>query len=357
MKSQELIFTNHVAQTLDEIVERMQPAGVFVLMDANTAHFILPRLEAESRAVAGAEIMTIKSGDMNKTLDTATVLWNTLSRRGCRRGSLLINVGGGVVTDMGGFVASTFKRGIPFVNVPTTLLGAVDAAVGGKAGINFNGLKNEIGVINPADIVIESTTFFNTLPATDLRSGYAEMLKHAMINSRDEYYKLLTVKVEEVLPDALLEMLRKSVTVKQEVVSRDPLEQGERRVLNLGHTFAHAFESLAMRRVSPMSHGYAVAQGLVCATILSHLTLGFPTDEVNRLAAYVKSVYGAVSFDCDDYDILLGYMQHDKKAVGTEAYNFTLLKAIGEPVIDCHPTRDDITATLDIYRDKMLAGA
>ncbi len=354
MKPQNLIFTNHVAQTIDQIVDSLNPPQVFVLTDTNTAHFVLPRLEAMSKAFGSAEIVTVPAGDMNKTLDAVTGIWDTLAGRGCRRGALLINLGGGVITDMGAFVASTFKRGIPFINVPTTLLGAVDAAVGGKTGINFNGLKNQIGLFNNADVVIISTTFFNTLPATELRSGYAEMIKHGLIDGADTYHKLLRhSSVDTLDPDTLLDLLRESVAVKQRYVEQDPEDNGVRHALNLGHTFAHAFESLAMKRTSPMPHGYAVAQGLVCALILSHIMFKFPTDEIDRLAAYVRKVYGIFEFDCSNYDELIGYMAQDKKLKDDEQFNFTLLKAPGEVVTDCHPTRDDIVATLDIYLDKM----
>lgn len=353
MKPQRLIFTNHVAQQLDQFVDTMSPSRVFVLVDSNTALQVLPRLQAGSTAVGSAEIITVKAGDMHKTLDAAGYIWGQLTERGCTRGSVIINVGGGVITDMGAFVASTFKRGVPFINLPTTLLGAVDASVGGKTGVNFCGLKNQIGVFSNADLVIISTTFFNTLPLTELRSGYAEMIKHALIDSPVTYRQLLGLRVGDIAPDRLLGLLRQSVEVKTRIVEADPTEQGLRRALNLGHTFAHAFEALAMSRQSPMAHGYAVAHGLVCATIMSHMLLGFDSAEVNRLAQYVREVYGEVAFDCDDYDRLLGYMSHDKKVDTLEQYNFTLLRAVGDVVTDCHPTCDDITATLDIYRDKM----
>lgn len=350
---QELIFTNSVAGALDSEVGRLAPHSVFVLVDANTARCVLPRLQGASRTVAGAEVIQVGAGEENKSIATVTEVWRELSCRGCRRSSVLVNVGGGVITDMGAFAASTFKRGMAFINLPTTLLGAVDASVGGKTGVNFNGLKNEIGLFSNAAAVIVSTVFFDTLPLTELRSGYAEMLKHAMLESSDGLHRLLSLRVEELPPDRLLDMLRRSVEVKRRVVSEDPTEAGLRRSLNLGHTFAHAFESLSFGRRSPLPHGYAVAQGLVCAAIMSHLLLGLGTDEVNRLVTYVREVYGGFGFDCDDYPQLLEFMRHDKKADSTAEYNFTLLRGIGDAVIDCHPTRDDITATLDIYRDKM----
>lgn len=349
--NQELLFTNHVAEAIDTLVEAVNPPTLFVLVDNNTKSFVLPRMQMMSKAIGSAEVITTYPGDDNKTLEALASIWKVLGERGATRRSMLVNLGGGMVTDMGAFAASTFKRGIDFINVPTTLLGAVDASVGGKTGINFNGLKNEIGLFNTARLVIISTMFFNTLPRTELRSGYAEMLKHGMIESPEVYHRLLGYRVEELDPERLLDLLRESVMVKSRIVSKDPTEQGLRRALNLGHTAGHAFESLAMERKSPIPHGYAVAYGLVVAAVLSHIKLGFPTDEVQKLAAYVRENYGAFAVDCDDYPELLRLMSHDKKNATTDAINFTLLRNIGDVVVDNAITPADVTAALDLYRD------
>ena len=232
---------------------------------------------------------------------------------------MVINVGGGVVTDMGGFAAATFKRGIRFINVPTTLLGAVDAAVGGKTGINFNGYKNEVGAFAEAYAVIVSTCYFGTLPADELLSGYAEMLKHGLISNREVYDRLLAYDItdQSQLP-ALLPLLRESIEVKRAIVREDPTERGIRRALNLGHTAGHSFESAAMESGRPVPHGYAVAWGLVVELILSHLRLGFPSDELHRFAAYIHRHYGARSIDCTANPTLLRFMHHQKKNRSTD---------------------------------------
>lgn len=347
---QELLFTNDVATEIDRLVEKIAPPQLFVLVDVNTKAFVLPRLVERSRALAQARVITILAGDTNKNIDSLMSVWKQLEEGGGTRRSLLINVGGGMVTDLGGFAASTFKRGIRFINVPTTLLGAVDAAVGGKTGINFMGLKNEVGVFNEADAVVISTRFFATLPLEQVLSGYGEMLKHGLIDGPQTYNQLLAYDVASNDYATLLQLLRQSVQVKERIVDEDPTEKGIRRALNLGHTVGHAFESLAMRRRSPIPHGYAVAWGLIVELILSHTKEGFPSDELHHLADYVKTHYGVFDVSCDDYPSLIELMHHDKKNSGTEI-NFSLLRAVGNVVINCTATEEEIRVALDIFRD------
>ncbi len=350
-----LLFTNHVAQTLDELVEKLEPASVHVLVDANTASYVLPRMQSESAVVRNAKIIeTGGAGDEHKNLDTLAGIWKQLSDDGATRRSLLINLGGGVITDMGAFAAATFKRGIPFVNIPTSLLGAVDASVGGKTGINFNSLKNEVGLFADAELVIISTTFFRTLTTSELLSGYAEMLKHALLTSTEMTARLLRYDVTAYEPDTLLNLLRESVEVKCSFVAEDPKECGRRKALNLGHTFGHAFEELALERHAPLSHGYAVAFGMVAALVLSHMKEDFPSDRLHQYADYVRHHYGAYDITCNDYDRLLEFMAHDKKNTTPGRRAFTLLKDIGQPVTDVEATDDEVKAALDIYRDLLL---
>lgn len=350
---QEIIYTNHVEEAIDSAVEHLDPTNVVVLVDSNTSEAVLPRMQAESKAVAGAKVIETRPGDENKGINSLTHIWTELSESGCTRRSLLINLGGGVVTDMGAFAASTFKRGIMFINVPTTLLAAVDAAVGGKTGINFNGFKNEIGAFREADQVIISTTFFKTLNHTELLSGYAEMLKHALISSEAQYRRLLAFDVTSQDWDRLLELLRESVEVKREIVRTDPTEKGIRRALNFGHTAGHAFEELALDRKSAVPHGYAVAFGMIVELVLSNMEAGFPSDELHRYAQYVRGHYGTFAISCRDYDRLIEFMRHDKKNVTPDDINFTLISGVGAPEIDHIVNVDRIKAALDIYCDLM----
>lgn len=346
-----LVFTNHVAQELDAVAERLGAPSVFVLADSNTASAVIPRLKAESQTVRNATLIESGAGESYKNLDTLAHIWKQLSDMGATRRSLLVNVGGGVVTDMGAFAASTFKRGMPFVNIPTTLLGAVDASVGGKTGINFNSLKNEIGAFSLPELVIISTTFFRTLTSQELLSGYAEMIKHAMLSSREMTGRLLAYDVTNYDPDRLLEMLEESVAVKCGFVAADFNESGLRKALNFGHTAGHAFESLALLRNSPLPHGYAVAFGMVTALVLSRMKLGFPSDDLNRYSSYVSEHYGAFQITCDDYKTLLNFMHHDKKNLTPGEIRCTLLRAPGEPEVSVAVTDDEMCAALDIYRD------
>lgn len=353
MKNQELYFTNHVEETIDRIIESIAPNKTFIIVDNNTASFVLPRLQAECGMLKDAYVITTRPGDDNKSVESLAEIWKKLSDNGATRSSLILNVGGGVITDMGGFAAATFKRGIPFINLPTSLLANVDAAIGGKTGINFNGLKNEIGSFCNADYVIISTTFFNTLPKPELLSGYSELLKHAMISSRENYEKALRYNITDYMPDSLLELLKESVAVKAMIVKEDPTECGIRKALNFGHTAGHAFEEFALSRQSPIPHGYAVAWGMVAAAILSHTELGFPAEEVHRLARYVRDTYGIFAFSCKDYDFLLTLMAHDKKNTSPDRINFTLLKDIGDLEINREISSEKIKAAFDIYCDEM----
>lgn len=350
-----LLFTNRVGEAIDSIVGQIGNPAVFVLVDVNTESFVLPSLQAQSQAVAGARVITTRSGDHHKSIDALADLWQRLCELGATRSSVLINVGGGVVTDLGGFGAATFKRGIHFINVPTSLLGAVDAAVGGKTGVNFNGFKNQIGVFASADAVIISTCFFNTLPQQQLLSGYAEMLKHALLDSPKMLDTLLNYSVVYPLFDSqrLLGLLEQSVAVKQRIVLSDSTETGLRKALNLGHTAGHAIESLAMKYQSPVPHGYAVAWGLVISLVLSHMELGFPSDTLHRLADYVLKNYGPYDITCKEYPELIDFMRQDKKNDDPDHICFTLLKDVGQAEINHVVPTDRIEAALDIYRDLM----
>ncbi len=341
---QNLIYTNDVQAAIERLTASTDHNLTVWIADVNTAR-LLP--------TPPRHLITIPDGDENKTLATVTRVWDEMERMGATRHSLVINLGGGLVTDLGGFAAATFKRGVRFINVPTTLLSAVDAAMGGKTGINYHELKNEIGTFAPASDVIISTRFFDTLPIEEMKSGYAEVIKHAMLSDHDEFLRLLDHDFYAPIDhDDLLERLRRSVQVKVDIVARDPNEQGERKALNLGHTIGHAFESLAIKRGKPVPHGYAVAWGLVTEAVLSHIKLKFPSEDVHLLGNFVRDNYREFPFTCDDYDELLELMRHDKKSRDGEI-TCTLLTSIGDYRIDQAVTPDDVTAALDILRDHL----
>lgn len=349
-ESQKVIFTNDVARALEGFIDEFRPYNTVILVDSNTRDAVLPRLTARSELLKSLPVIVTPAGDINKNIEALTAIWTGLQECGANRHSMLINLGGGMVTDMGGFAAATFKRGIKFINVPTTLLSSVDAAVGGKTGINFNGLKNEVGAFAPAQAVLISTAFLSTLPASEILSGYAEMLKHGLIDTSEHYARLIDFEPVEGSAEHLLSLLEQSVKVKERIVLEDPFEHGIRRALNLGHTVGHAFESLAMRRGCPVPHGYAVAWGCIVELVLSHMQLGFPSSVLHGFAEYVGSHYGTFPITCDDYPELLELMHHDKKNTGGDI-NFTLLKNIGEIFIDRTCDEATIASALDIFRD------
>lgn len=352
---QKLIFTNLVGDALDTLVASLGNPTVYAIVDANTAQFVLPVLTEQSQAIAAAKVIRIKAGDINKTLDSVRDVWKSLIDFDARRGDVVVNIGGGVVTDLGGFAAATYRRGMKFINLPTTLLGAVDASVGGKNGINFNGIKNQIGTFAEPEATVISTCFFNTLSQQELLSGYAEMLKHGLLDSPEMLSRLLGYSVVYPIFDSerLLALLEENVAVKSRIVSADFAEHGLRKALNLGHTVGHAFESLAMERRSPIPHGFAVAQGCVVALVLSHLKLGFPSDTLHAFASYIRTNFTAFDFTCDDYPRLLEYMSCDKKNNRRGVFNFTLLENVGEPRVDMEITADEVRNAMDIYRDLM----
>ena len=275
-----------------------------------------------------------------------------VAARGANRRSLMVNLGGGMVTDMGGFAAATFKRGIHFINVPTTLLSAVDAAVGGKTGINFNGLKNEIGSFREADAVIISTCFLDTLPVEEIRSGYAEMLKHGLIDSAEAYHRLLECDVTSIDSERMLALLEESVSVKRRIVEEDPTEKGIRRALNLGHTAGHAFESLAMRRGNPVPPRLRSSLGLCRGTRAESSCHGTPQLGAEAVCRLCLQQLRHIPHNLRRLPRIAGADASRQKNTSGDI-NFTLLSEIGRVHIDSICSEDDIKTALDIFRDLM----
>lgn len=348
---QQILFSNHLHKAIETAVSlgQKQYDRIFVLTDETTEQLCRPLLIG-CHTIETVSDIVIGATDTYKTLDTLTDVWQRLVNGGASRHSLLINLGGGMVTDLGGFAASTFKRGIDFINIPTTLLAMVDAAVGGKTGINFNGLKNEVGVFNESKAVIIDTEFLRTLDDGNLRSGYAEMLKHALLQDDKMWSTHLTFNLD--FPDyvQLQKMVEQSIMVKKKVVEADPHEKGLRKALNLGHTVGHALESLALEEGRPVLHGYAVAWGLICELYLSCILQGFPTDKMRQTVRFIRDHYGNFDFNCEHYELLHAFMLHDKKNMGGRI-NLTLLANIGELRLDCHASREELFEAFDFLRE------
>ena len=323
----------------------------FLLTDENTMTCCLPLLKGVKQ-IDEASLITVRSGDEHKNIESLSYIWTVLGNGQATRSSLMISLGGGVITDIGGFAAATFKRGMANINIPTTLLGAVDAAVGGKTGINFNGLKNEVGSFAMPSRVFIDAMFYKTLSRTELLSGYAEMLKHALLSDVEALAELLNFDFDAPDYAALGEMTYRSVRIKEAIVAQDPREEGIRKALNLGHTVGHAFEALSHRMEEPVPHGYAVAWGLICELYLSHKTQGFPNTLLQQVVHFVREHYGVYAFDCKQYEALYEYMLHDKKNRSGQV-NFTFLKNAGEIAIDCHVTKEEVFESLDFYRESL----
>ena len=351
MNKQEIIICHHLEESLNTGIEQCPHDKLFVLVDEHTSQHCLPLIQAFP-CMKDAISICIGAGDIHKNIETLAHVWKELGDNGATRHSLMINLGGGMVTDLGGFAASTFKRGIKYINIPTTLLAMVDASVGGKTGINFNGLKNEIGVFSPAQSVLIATEFLKTLDMNNILSGYAEMLKHGLISTTGYWAELLKFYMNNIDYQALQTLVDKSVKIKEDIVTQDPYEKGIRKALNLGHTVGHAFESLAMETNRPVLHGYAVAWGIVCELYFSHLKVGFPKDKLRQTLQFIKDNYGVFVFDCKQYDRLYEFMTHDKKN-STGIINFTLMGEIGDIRINQSATKQEIMDMLDFYRESM----
>lgn len=343
-----ILISGNIEENLLKIAEKYQGRRLFILTDENTFEHCLPMV-ANIPGLIEASVITVGVGELHKTIETAVKIWSYLSSRGANRNSVLINLGGGMICDLGGFAASTFKRGMPFVNIPTTLLAQVDASVGGKTGINFRSLKNEVGVFNAPELVIVYAGFLKTLDKRNLLSGYAEMVKHALIYSEEHWSKLKQFDVTGDFDyNKLTTLIWKSIFIKNDFVQKDPIEKNLRKVLNFGHTIGHAFESYSMQSKKPLLHGEAIAHGMVCEMYLSMVKFKLPESLVTEVREFIDMRYGSFSFNETDFEALYDFMQHDKKN-DHDKINFSLLKGIGMPEVNVVCNKDEIMAALRRY--------
>ena len=346
---QKVVISGNLERDLVNAISECEHDRIFVLTDETTQQLCWPKIK-NFKALKNSTPIIIKATDTHKNLDTLSQVWQALSNGGATRHSLMINLGGGMVTDLGGFAASTFKRGIDFINIPTTLLAMVDASVGGKTGINFGGLKNEIGVFSDSRFVIINTQFLDTLDHDNICSGYAEMLKHGLISDERTWAELMTFDLDTPDLSQLQRMVAESIKVKERIVEADPHEHGIRKALNLGHTMGHAFESFAMRRGTPILHGYAVAYGLISELYMSARKTAFPTDRMHHTVRFIRENYGTINITCDDYPTLIELMHHDKKNT-SGIINFTLLGNVGDIRINQTANEEEIKEALDFFRE------
>jgi len=351
MAATQVLFPEDLPSELSNVLNRYAPNQIFVLTDTHSEALCLP-LVKEAEGLRSARFLTIPAGDDHKNVESLSKVWQFLSQYGATRKSVLVNIGGGMVTDLGGFAAASFKRGIDCIHIPTTVLSAVDAAVGGKTGVNFNGLKNEIGAFHLPVAVLINAAFFGSLDRNNVLSGYAEMLKHGLLSDKDYWNRLLSLDLSHPESPAFFAAVKRSVEIKQDITTQDPKEQGIRKALNLGHTVGHAFESLSHQRQAPVLHGYAIAWGLLCELYLSVRSLSFPREILQSYARFVREEYGVYPISCQDYPALYEAMTHDKKNESA-AINFTLLSGIGEIRIDQTADKARIEEMLDYYCEAM----
>lgn len=341
-----IIFEQENYIDLAILLQEGDYSSFFVLVDEHTKEFCLPLFN--SKIDLPYQLITIPSGESHKTLETCTYVWNKLAELGADRKSVLINIGGGMLTDIGGFIASTFKRGMPFIHISTSLLGMVDASVGGKTGIDFNGLKNQIGLFANPDMVVIDTQHLNTLPLRERISGMAEIIKYALSYDADLWE---TIKVNFTTKKTRIsELVYRSIEIKNEIVLKDPKEQNLRKILNYGHTIGHAVETffLQNKEKHTLTHGEAVAIGLVCETYISSTLFNFPKRELTILKKHIHKLFGKIHLDKTDYKAILDLMKHDKKNIQGEV-RFVLLKDIAQTKIDCVVETALITESLDYY--------
>ncbi|MEG2276914.1 MAG: 3-dehydroquinate synthase [Odoribacter sp.] len=337
-----IVFTRDVRTELHDKLNGVDSADIFILVDNNSRNFCLDHLALGKIPVE--HTITIAEGEHDKSLESVMEVWQVLSQRGARRNSVLLNVGGGLISDIGGFAASCFKRGIRYINIPTTLLAQVDASVGGKNGVNFNGLKNEIGIFSNPDWVMIDNYFLQFLTQRQVLSGFAEMLKHALLSSEKHLAEIMQVDLSQVAEENFLQLIRESVAVKSAVVESDPQEKGLRKALNFGHTVAHAIESVAIRKNLEIYHGDAVAYGMIVELYLSVRKLGFDRKHFEAVKKFILEKYPPYH-PVDEADVLYELMLHDKKNEH-DGVNFTLLREPGEFEIDHYCDHNEIIEAL-----------
>lgn len=340
-----IFFEEEAIDRLNGMISTKQYSKIFVLVDENTHEHCYQDFMSLVVFDKTIEIIEIESGEINKNIQTVVDLWQVLSDYQADRHALLINLGGGVITDMGGFVGSTYKRGIDFVQVPTTLLAMVDAAIGGKNGIDLGYLKNQIGTINQPEMVLILPEFLNTLPKREWRSGLAEMLKHGLIYDKNHWLKI--IKMNELIADDLATLIKESVEIKSNIVLQDPNERGLRKILNFGHTLGHAIESYALETegVENLLHGEAIALGMILEAHLSWQKKYIEIETYAHIKANLMSFFDKPNFELT-YDFLENYMRNDKKNRNGQI-KFVLLKQLGEAVYDEVVDKDMIINCLE----------
>ena len=346
-----VLIPDNLEDALQAGINQCLAEKIYIIVDQNTKQHCLP-LIANFRSIKDAKVYEIEAGEDKKTVESVVGVWRFLSQNGANRKSLVINLGGGMLCDLSGFAASTFKRGLNFINIPTTLLAQVDASIGGKLGFNFEGLKNEIGLFKTPAVVIIDPIFLKTLDHQNFIAGYAEMIKHALIYSSSHWKKLKLYDLNSSGIDKiqLKNLISKSIFIKNDFVQNDPKEKNIRKALNFGHTIGHAIESLLMEAQRPVLHGVAVAYGLIGEAYLAHRKMGLSGNELEDICNYLVSVFGKPDISVDNYERLYELMQHDKKN-DQDRINFTLITEIGTVSVNENCSKNEIFEALTFINE------
>ncbi|WP_294286175.1 3-dehydroquinate synthase [uncultured Chryseobacterium sp.] len=332
---------------LNEFLHEKSFSKIFILVDENTHEYCLPVLLGNMETDLGFEILEIEAGEEMKNIQTANQLWEILTEMQADRKALVINLGGGVITDMGGFVAATYKRGIPFINIPTTLLSMCDASIGGKTGIDLMHYKNMVGTFTFPERIFVYPKFLETLPFKELRSGFAEMLKHGLIADKIHWESLTRINKLDI--EGIIPHIETSIGIKQEVVNKDFQEKNIRKTLNFGHTIGHAVESLCLHQGNPVLHGEAVAMGMIAETHLAYLEELISEEDSTVIIECLQKYYPYLDISDFKDEAILDLLWNDKKNADRKI-NFSLISGIGSCVFDHQCSEENISKSLDFYR-------
>lgn len=344
----QVVFGLKGYQLINDLIKENAYSKLFILTDDLVNEYCVPYLLQQLAITIDFEIIEIENGEDQKTIETCKEVWTILTEFHADRKAIIVNIGGGMITDLGGFVASAYKRGIDFINIPTSLLAMVDASVGSKNGVNLNGLKNMVGSFTSPQVVVVDTKYLETLPGNQMRSGLAEMYKHALI--ADQSYWNHLKNLDQMTTDDLEQLIYYSVYLKNEFVAADPLEQNVRKALNFGHTLGHAIETLSHHQSFPkhLLHGEAIAIGMILESYLSFKMKMISKEIYDEIQNTLNLMFKTVVFSKNDIDICIELLKHDKKNSG-EAIKFVLLQQIGQYVIDQAVPQDWIYEAFDAY--------
>ena len=344
----DILLSNQNSSFINDIISKNKYSKVFILVDSNTKKYCLKLFLKKHLSEIKIQLITIKNGEENKNTKSLHSIWIKISKLGGDRNSLLINLGGGMISDLGGFVASTYNRGIDFINIPTTLLSMVDASIGGKVGINIEKLKNMVGVFNYPKLILIDTSFLQTLPKRELKSGFGEMLKHGLIFDK-KYFKRLS-ELKNINSKLNNELIYTSIKIKNEIVKNDPKEKNIRKILNFGHTLGHAIEShfLGKKKSKTLLHGEAISIGMILESYISYKILKMPYEQCLHIRKTINSKFEKIKINSEDSKSITNLIKFDKKSKDGKVL-FVLLYEIGKSKIDIEVPRKTIIESLNFY--------